>query len=287
MAAKDFDSQQAEKQALDAERRSLLETLDDLLETPLLVLSFGWLVLVIVDLVWGLEPILQTLMNVIWTVFIVDFLVRFMVAPAKIVFLRQNWLTVISLLLPAFRIFRAVRIFRIVRTGTRATRLVSLVGSANRGMRTLRASMGRRGLGYVLGLTLLVTLLGAAGVYAFEGAPGAADGPANYGEALWWTAMLMTTLGSDYVPQTGEGRILMLLLATYAFAIFGYVTAALASYLVGREATQPHGAVAGGAEVAALRQEIAMLRTELARGREEQEESAQSAGFTGPRECAD
>lgn len=274
MTKEGSDPRQAEKQALDAERRSLLKTLDDLLETPLLVLSFGWLVLVIIDLVWGLEPVLQTLMNVIWAVFILDFLVRFMVAPAKLVYLRRNWLTVISLLLPAFRIFRAVRIFRVVRTGTRATRLVSLIGSANRGMRTLRASMGRRGLGYVLGLTLLVTLLGAAGIYAFEGAPASAQGPANYGEALWWTAMLMTTLGSDFVPQTGEGRVLMLLLATYAFAIFGYVTAALASYLVGREATQPHGAVAGAADVAALRQEIAALRAELAREREGQARQA-------------
>ncbi len=274
MTKEGSDPRQAEKQALDAERRSLLQTLDDLLETPLLVLSFSWLVLVIIDLVWGLEPVLQTLMNVIWAVFILDFLVRFIVAPAKLAYLRRNWLTVISLLLPAFRIFRAVRIFRVVRTGTRATRLVSLIGSANRGMRTLRASMGRRGLGYVLGLTLLVTLLGAAGIYAFEGAPASAQGPANYGEALWWTAMLMTTLGSDFVPQTGEGRILMLLLATYAFAIFGYVTAALASYLVGREATQPNGAVAGAADVAALRQEIAALRAELARAREGQARQA-------------
>jgi voltage-gated potassium channel len=28
----------------------------------------------------------------------------------------------------------------------------------------------------------------------------------DYGNALWWTAMVMTTIGSDYFPKTAEGR---------------------------------------------------------------------------------
>jgi voltage-gated potassium channel len=42
-------------------------------------------------------------------------------------------------------------------------------------------------------------------------------------------------MGSDYWPRTPGGRILCLLLATYAFAVFGYVTAAIAAYLVGKD----------------------------------------------------
>ena len=57
----------------------------------------------------------------------------------------------------------------------------------------------------------------------------------DYGTALWWTAMLMTTMGSAYWPQTGEGRILCVLLALYAFAVFGYVTATLATFFVSRD----------------------------------------------------
>lgn len=44
--------------------------------------------------------------------------------------------------------------------------------------------------------------------------------------------MLLTTMGSEYWPQTAEGRILCLLLSVYAFAVFGYVTAAIADYFV-------------------------------------------------------
>ena len=89
-----------------------------------------------------------------------------------------------------------------------------------------------RGLGYVLGLTLLVTLLGAAGMAAFEPASEVAGGFDGFGHALWWTAMLMTTMGSDFWPRTPEGRVLCVLLALYAFAVFGYITASMASLFV-------------------------------------------------------
>jgi voltage-gated potassium channel len=90
--------------------------------------------------------------------------------------------------------------------------------------------MKRRGLGYVMALTTLITLLGAAGMYSFE-----YPYFDSYGDALWWTSMIMTTIGSQYWPVTSEGRILTFLLALYAFAIFGYITAALASILVGKD----------------------------------------------------
>ena len=58
-------------------------------------------------------------------------------------------------------------------------------------------------------LSVLVTLAGAAGMYAFEGP----ERIGRYPDALWWTAMMMTRMGSETWPQTGEGRILCLVLA--------------------------------------------------------------------------
>jgi voltage-gated potassium channel len=66
--------------------------------------------------------------------------------------------------------------------------------------------MRRRGFGYVLALTLGVVLLGSGGMLAFESAGNVQGGFERYGEALWWAAMLMTTIGSGYWPQTAEGR---------------------------------------------------------------------------------
>ena len=87
-------------------------------------------------------------------------------------------------------------------------------------------------------------------------------GLASYGEAVWWTAMTMTAIGSDYFPKTLEGRLLGWILAVYAFAIFGYITASIASYFVVRDQkVTPEGSP----ELATLTQEIGKLRAELAR----------------------
>ena len=76
----------------------------------MLVLGFAWLVLLVVDLIWRLNPLLQVISNVIWIIFTVDFVVTFTLAPHKLVYLTHNWLTVISLALPALRVFRIVRV---------------------------------------------------------------------------------------------------------------------------------------------------------------------------------
>ena len=59
--------------------------------------------------------------------------------------------------------------------------------------------------------------------------------------------MLLTSIGSEYWPQTAEGRVLCFLLSLYGFAVFGYVTAVLASFFVGRDADGT-GELAGGRE---------------------------------------
>ena len=113
------------------------------------------------------------------------------------------------------------------------------------------------------GLMLIVTLVGAAGMYTFENDSPRGPGLNSYGAALWWTAMIMTTMGSEYWPQTGEGRLLCFFLALYSFAVFGYVTATLATFFIGRDAESAEGELAGTASIAALQAEIASLRDEI------------------------
>lgn len=249
-------------QALEHERLELLQRVEDWLEVPMLVLGFVWLALLIAEFVWGMSSLFEGLGTVIWIVFLLDFALKLTLAPHKLRYLRNNALTLVALLIPALRVFRiarAVRVLRLARTA-RGLRLVRVVTSLNRGMRALGAAMGRRGFGYVVLLTLLVTFAGAAGMLAFEREVGGLE---NYGSALWWTAMIMLTLGSDYWPQTAEGRVLCILLSLYAFGIFGYVTAFLASFFVGRDAEDEGTELIGARELGLLREEIAGLREEL------------------------
>lgn len=248
------------------ERWSALHDLEEWLQTPMMVLSFVWLLLVIVELVWGTSRTLEVFGTIIWIAFIVEFAVRLTLAPAKGAFVRRNWLTVVALVVPAFRLLRGFRVLRFARAA-RSFRLVRIVGTANRGMNALRASLSRRGLGYVMILTVLIALLGAGGMLAFEPATEVQGGFASYGDALWWTGMLLTTMGTEFWPKSIEGRILCFLLALYGFGVFGYITASFASFFVERDAASPEGNTAGSADMAALRAEISALRTEIAAGR--------------------
>ncbi|MGG6265549.1 potassium channel family protein [Leptolyngbya sp. AN03gr2] len=248
---------QQSEASLSQTRSELLQQLEDWLDVPMLVLSFVWLALLIVELIWGLNPLLDAASVTIWILFILNFLLEFALAPNKRIYLQRNWLTLGSLALPALR---TLRIFRVVRAA-RGVRLLGVMTRTNRGMRSLSASFRRRGFGYVVASTTIVILVGAAGMYAFE--QEVPNGLENYGTALWWTAMLMTTMGSDYFPETPEGRILCFVLALYAFAVFGYVTATIATFFMGRDAENEEAEIAGAKSIQALQAEIAALRTEI------------------------
>ena len=242
---------------LRTERLELLHRVERALDAPMVVLGFVWLGLLVAELVGEISPLLEALGTAIWGVFVLNFALEFGLAPDKGAYLRRNWLTAVSLVLPAARAFRVFRLLR----AARGLRLVRVLGSLNRGMRALGGAMRRRGFAYVVALTALATGAGAAGMLAFERDAGVALD--TYGEARWWTAMLMTTLGSEHWPQSTEGRALCFALALYAFAVFGYVTATLATYFVGRDADDATAEVAGARSVDALAAEVAALRDEI------------------------
>lgn len=245
--------------SVDKQRWRLLKLLEDWLETPMIVLGFVWLALLIIELVFGQSGLLATAGRVIWGVFILDFLLRFTLAPKKRLFLKRNVLTLFALLLPALRALRLIRMLRILQAG-RGITFVRILTSTNRGITALRRSMQRRGVGYVLLLTLLVMLIGGAGMYAFERSR---QGFESFAEALWWTAMLLAGLGATAWPESPEGRLLCFLLGLYGLAVFGYLTATLASFFVDRDADDDGSAVASQAAVRELQREIRALRDQL------------------------
>lgn len=246
------------------ERARLLIRIRQWMEMPLLVLGFVWLVLLVIELTSGLHPMLEALSTAIWITFIIAFLIELALAPIKLAYIRSEWLLVLSLALPALRLLRIARALRVLRAAraARGARLLRVVTGLNRGMRALGTSMGRRGLGYVAALTMFVIVAGAAGMLALEReAPG---GLADYASAVWFTVMLLTTIGSEYWPRTPEARLLCILLSLYAIGVFGYITAALASFFVERDRDEnPPPRDTASEALDALRVEMAALREEL------------------------
>jgi voltage-gated potassium channel len=249
--------------ASNAKRWRTLCHLQAWLDPLMLWLSIAWLAVVVVQLLDPhSNPVLEGIATVLWIVFILDFVARFTLAPGKRTFLKHNWLVLIALVVPALRVFRILAVFRAA-GALRGIQLVRIVGTANRGMNALRHSLARRQFGYVGGMTLLVDTLGASGMLYFEPAKEVGGGFKSYADALWWTVMLLTTIGSQYWPQTGEGRILAVLMSIYGLAVFGYITAVLASFFIGRDAEEPDAPIAGADDLKKLRGEIAALRKVL------------------------
>ena len=218
------------------ERRAVLRGLEAWLELPMMVLGLVWLALFVVDVAGWTLPGAATAMTAIWAIFVADFALRLWVADDRVAYLKGSWLTAIALALPALRILRFARAVRALRAAraVRGLRAARLVTSLSRARRSVHGLLGRRhGVGYAAVLTALVVAAGAAAMLAAEqDGPRAFDG---YGHALWWTAMLVTTMGSDIWPATAEGRAITLAISIYGFAVFGYLTATIASWFVGKE----------------------------------------------------
>jgi voltage-gated potassium channel len=130
-------------------------------------------------------------------------------------------------------------------------------------MQMLRASLGRRQMGHAAAFTLIIMLVGAAGMYQFERSPSGERYFASYGDALWWNAMILTTLGSEFWPQTAEGRILCVLLSAYSLAVLGYIAGSLASLFIGQDAKEPSTDLPSAQAIEELQQQIESLRAEI------------------------
>ncbi|MFP5342395.1 MAG: ion transporter [Candidatus Limnocylindria bacterium] len=230
---------------LERQRETLLENVHGALDSIMVILSAAWIALLVAELVTGDLPRSLTIaVWAIWGLFILDFLIEFTIAPAKVRYLRTHWLTVLSLALPALRIVRVFAALRILRAArvVRSVGLLRVLTSINRGLASLRATAAQRGVGYLLAATALVVAVGAAGMASFE-SPTAVDGSGaepftDYADALWWTLFAMTT-GATSQPATGEGRLLGWLLSLWGLGVFGYLTATLASHFIGRERVAP------------------------------------------------
>jgi voltage-gated potassium channel len=65
--------------------------------------------------------------------------------------------------------------------------------------------------------------------------------------------MRVNRAGSDFWPATAKRRILAFKLSLFGHALFGYVTATLATFFIGRDAEEKSAPIAGAKEVEELK----------------------------------
>jgi voltage-gated potassium channel len=207
-------------------------------EAPMTALAFLMIPVLLIPLIRPLHGAVAVSFDaadyVIWALFAVDYGVRLGLVPDRLTFVRTHLFDLAVVALPFLRPLRALRALRglgelrALRL-LQASRLAAFVGT---GIGHARAIIRRRGLHYVVGLVIAIMFAAAGLEVAFE-AHAKGSNIHSYGDALWWAVVTVTSVGyGDKYPVTAAGRAVAVVLMITGIALFGVVTASIASYFV-------------------------------------------------------
>lgn len=187
----------------------------------LALVSFGLVILAVVNVITLRHGIYRLIFFAIWICFLIDYLVRFRLAKSKKNFLISNLFDLIALIPshPVFALFRIARIFAIIREYN----LLWKLGWSGKFTNGLHRFLYDTGFIYLFSISLVI-LIGSSLVFAsFE--------HTSLQEALWWAITTATTVGyGDETPQTAGGKIVASLLMLGGIGFIGLLTSTITGF---------------------------------------------------------
>lgn len=206
------------------EREALAQSIYERMSPAMSVLGLVFLVLVLGQVLVPKRHDVQRFFTAatwaIWVVFVVEFVLRLVIAPSTRGFLRKNWWQALFLVVP-FLSF--LRLFVVLRLARPARVLVAAV----RGTRSARRKLGDR-VGWLSAATVIVILVAADLLYEF------ADFP-TYLDALH-AAALTAISGEAIGSRAPVAKVLDVVLATYSVVFFASLAGMLGAFFLERRA---------------------------------------------------
>ena len=199
------------------------ETKERIYNTLVILLALASVIFAILDLTRGLSENLIWADRVVYAFFVVEYVVRLILAEDKKLFFKKNILDLIAIL-PFNSILRAFRIARMARAA-RLVRTIRLVSVSSRFVFRARGLLNTNGLKYILLLSLCVILVGSVIMTNIE--------HMSFSDALWWSLVTVTTVGyGDLAPSTDVGRGVAAVLMILGIALIGALSSSLTTYFI-------------------------------------------------------
>lgn len=181
----------------------------------------------------------------LWGLLALEFGIRLYLSLDRSHFVRRNLVDLAVVALPVIPLLRALRLLRLLR--------VALVGAR---VADQAAIVKRGNVGYALLLAVLVVFIAGVLVWSVERDVSGSDIQSLI-DALWWALATVTTVGyGDAIPVSDEGRAIAVALMIVGIAVFGLVSATLASIFVDNSRAE---------EAAALRAKLDAIEAKLDR----------------------
>jgi len=115
----------------------------------------------------------------------------------------------------------------------RLLRLIALLRMLNR---SAVGGLAGRAVTYVTGFAVLAAALSSLAILDADRRT-ADSNITTFGDALWWSATTVTTVGyGDRFPVTSEGRLIAVALMIVGISLIGVITASVAAWFVSRVA---------------------------------------------------
>ncbi len=160
---------------------------------------------------------------VLWAGFVLEFVLRLVIAPSTGRFLAQNWWQVVFLVLAFLRFLRAL---------SRGARLARVVSTSVRSTRTATRKLGDR-VSWLGAITAIVVLAGSQFLYEY--------GPGLTYPTAVHDVMLATVSGDPLERRGAVADALELILVLYSTVVFATLAGSLGAYFVERR-TEDAGA---------------------------------------------
>jgi voltage-gated potassium channel len=212
----------------EAERRA--ERLAQVLDGPVTIAGFLFLIVIVVDSSTPPDSTAAQVWTVVawalWSLFVVEFVARMVMAQSTAAFLRRNWWQIVFLAVPFLRFLRALgRASRVLRVGTSS-------------VRTTRSAFGefKSRVLVLITWTATVILAGATLLYEFGGVQPMSD-------ALH-AAALASVAGQPPDGATGWGRIVVLLMVLWSAVGFAALAGSIGAFFLQQHNEPRRGTVA-------------------------------------------